>query len=242
MNQKVTALLVSAVFITAIIAIVANAQMAYAGKAAKTNGIKFNKNNFSDPLNIDNKYFPLVPGTTFNYHGMTDDIPTTDVFTVTSETKTVDGITARVIHDNAYEDGELVESTDDWFAQDDNGNVWYIGEFTTDIESESHEGSWEAGVHGGKPGIFMEANQMVGDIYQQEFLKGVAEDRAEIVSLTDHVCVEFGCFDNVLVTKETTPLEPDIEEHKFFAPGVGDIQELVVRDGAEESELVSIES
>jgi hypothetical protein len=95
-------------------------------------------------------------------------------------------------------------------------------------------------VKGGKPGIFMEANPQVGDTYQQEFSKGIAEDQAEIVSLTDSVCVPYGCFTNVLETKETTPLEPGVEEHKFFAPGVGDIKEQLVKGGSEILELTKI--
>jgi hypothetical protein len=242
MNRKITAITLSAVIVTAIGALVAFTQFASVSGAIDTNGIKFQKKNFSDPLNIDNPYFPLVPGTTFIYNGTTDGEPSSDVFIVTNEIKDVDGITARVVHDNAYENGELVEFTDDWFAQDDNGNVWYMGEFTTEVETGSHEGSWEAGVHGSKPGIFMEANPQVGDSYQQEFGRGVAEDSAEIVSLTDSVCVTYGCFDNVLETRETTPLEPTVEEHKFFAPGVGDIKELVTKGGSEVLELTDITS
>jgi hypothetical protein len=95
-------------------------------------------------------------------------------------------------------------------------------------------------VNGAKPGIFMEANPKVGDTYQQESAKGIAEDRAEIVSLTDSVCVPYGCFNNVLETKETTPLEPGVEEHKFFASDVGDIKELLTSGGSEILELTKI--
>jgi hypothetical protein len=226
--------------VSAIVVVAANAQLASAGGAAKTNGIKFDKNNFSDSLNIDNKYFPLKPGTTFIYQGTKEGEKASDKFIVTDRTKDVNGITARVVRDNAYVNGKLEEFTDDWFAQDDNGNVWYMGEFTTEVETGSNEGSWEAGVNGGKPGIFMEANPQVGDNYQQEFAKGIAEDRAEIVSMTDSVCVPYGCFKNVLETRETTPLEPDVEEHKFFAPGVGDIKEMLTSGGSEILELTKI--
>jgi len=235
------ALSLAAVMITAI-AVVANTQFASAGGASNTNGIKFDKHNFSNSLNIDNKYFPLKPGTTFVYNGTTEGVPSSDVFIVTDQTKKVDHITARLVQDFAYEDGQLAEFTDDWFAQDDDGNVWYMGEFTTVVETNSHEGSWEAGKHGGKPGIFMEANPKVGDIYQQEFRRGVAEDSAEIASVTESVCVQYGCFDNVLMTTETTPLEPGLEEHKFFAPGVGDIQELVTQGGSEILKLTNIDT
>jgi len=233
----------AAVMVTAIAVVVANAQFASAGGAANTNGIKFDKHNFSDSLNIDNIYFPLEPGTTFVYNGTKEGETASDVFIVTDQTKDVNGITARVVRDNAYQNGELAEFTDDWFAQDDDGNVWYMGEFTTDVtENNSHEGSWAAGVHGGKPGIFMEANPKVGDSYQQEFARGIAEDRAEIVSITDSVCVPYGCFTNVLETKETTPIEPTVEEHKFFAPGVGDIKEQLFSGGSEILELTNIDT
>jgi hypothetical protein len=245
MDTRTKTFMLAAMIAAATIAgIVANGQLASAGGGPNnTNGIKFNKKNFSDPLNIDNKYFPLKPGTTFTYEGTKEGEPQSDELIVTDRTKDVDGITARVVRDNAYENGKLVEFTDDWYAQDDDGNVWYMGEFTNELENGkvvSTEGSWEAGVKGGKPGIFMEANPQVGDTYQQEFSKGIAEDQAEIVSLTDSVCVPYGCFTNVLETKETTPLEPGVEEHKFFAPGVGDIKEQLVKGGSEILELTKI--
>ena len=242
MDSRTKTFLLTAMITGATIAgIVANGQLASAGGGANnTNGIKFNKKNFSDSLNIDNKYFPLKPGTTFIYEGTKEREPQSDQFIVTNRTKDVDGITARVVRDNAYEKGKLVEFTDDWFAQDNNGNVWYMGEFTTEVETNSTEGSWEAGVKGGKPGIFMEAKPQLGDTYQQEFSKGIAEDRAEIVSLTDSVCVPYGCFKNVLETRETTPIEPGVEEHKFFAPGVGDIKEQLFSGGSEILELTKI--
>jgi hypothetical protein len=243
MNRKILTLSLSAVMVAAIAVVAANAQLASAGGgAANTNGIKFDKKNFSNSLNIDNKYFPLKPGTTFTYQGTKEGEQAGDKFIVTDRTKDVNGITARVIRDNAYENGKLTEFTDDWFAQDDDGNVWYMGEFTTEVETGSNEGSWEAGVNGGKPGIFMEANPKVGDNYQQEFAKGIAEDRAEIVSITDSVCVPYGCFTNVLETKETTPIEPTVEEHKFFAAGVGDIKEQLVSGGEEILELTKIKN
>ena len=241
MNSRTKTFMLAAMIAAATIAgIVANGQFASAAPGANTNNIVFDKRNFSNSLNIDNKYFPLKPGTTFTYLGTTEGERASDEFTVTDRTKDVNGITARVVRDNAYEKSKLVEFTDDWFAQDDNGNVWYMGEFTNEVETGSNEGSWEAGVKGGKPGIFMEANPQVGDTYQQEFSKGIAEDRAEIVSLTDSVCVPYGCFNNVLETKETTPIELGVEEHKFFAPGVGDIKEQLVKGGSEILELTKI--
>ncbi len=133
--------------------------------------VTFSQSNFHNPLNIDNKYFPLVPGTTFLYKGTKDGEPSSDAFQVTNLVKVIQGISARVIHDNAYVKGKLSETTDDWFAQDDKGNVCYMGEFTTDLTNKEnhHEGFWEAGVKGSKAGIIMEAQPKVGHTYQQEF-------------------------------------------------------------------------
>jgi hypothetical protein len=154
----------------------------------------------------------------------------------------IDGVETRVIHDTLYVKGKVSEVTDDWFAQDNEGNVWYFGEFTTDIESGSHEGSWEAGVHGAKPGIIMESQPKVGDTYNQEVAKGVAEDKATVLSLNKSICVPYGCFSHVLETKEFTPLEPGVVDHKFYAPGVGDIKEVTVKGGSEELHLVDIKT
>jgi len=118
----------------------------------------FDKSNFTNPLKIDNKYLPLKPGTTLIYEGKSDGDPTRDVFVVTNDTKEIMGIPTRVVHDDGYVKGEHEETTNDWFAQDDQGNVWYMGEYTTDLSNKgSHEGSWEAGVKGAKAGIVMEA-------------------------------------------------------------------------------------
>jgi hypothetical protein len=200
----------------------------------------FNKSNFHNPLKIDNKYFPLKPGTTFVYKGSSDGEQTRDVFTVTNNIKVIIGINAREVHDKAYVNGKLEESTDDWFAQDDNGNVWYFGEFTTDLTTGSHEGSWQAGLKGAKPGIIMLAEPMVGDTYNQEVAKGVAEDKATVLSLKEKVCVPYGCFSNVLKTADFTPLEPDVLEHKFYAQGIGNIKTVQVKGGSGDEQLVQI--
>jgi hypothetical protein len=207
-------------------------------------GPSFNKNDFHHPLDISNKYFPLKPGTTLIYNGTTDKTPTRDTFVVTRQTKTILGVKTRVIRDTAFESGVMVEKTDDWFAQDDAGNVWYFGEFTTEFNPDgsvnNHTGSWQAGVNGARAGIVMEANPKVGDTYPQEFAKGVAQDKATVLSLKQSICVPFGCFKHVLEIKDFSPLEPGVVEHKFFAPGVGEIRSVLVQGGAEESHLVKI--
>jgi hypothetical protein len=243
MNTRNKLFFLALILITAAIGgIAANGESAFGGGGSRTNGIVFGKDNFSNSLNIDNKYFPLKSGTTFTYKGTSDGAPTKDVVVVTDKTKDILGVTARVVHDTVYESGKAVEVTDDWYAQDDSGNVWYLGESTKELESGSTEGSWQAGVNGAKPGIIMEANPQVGDTYYQEFLNGVAEDQATVIQLDASVCVPYGCFDNVLVTKEFTALEPDVVDHKYYAPGVGDIKEETVQGGNEILELVNIKT
>ena len=147
-RNKKSFLLLAAILVAAAIAgIAANGQSAFAGGGSRTNGIVFDKDNFSNSLNINNTRFPLKPGTTFTYKGTSDGTPTKDVVIVTDKTKDILGVTARVVHDTVYENGKAVEVTDDWYAQDDSGNVWYLGESTKDLESGSTEGSWEAGVN-----------------------------------------------------------------------------------------------
>ncbi len=193
---------------------------------------------------IDNPYFPLTPGTTFVYRGETDGVPIRNTTYVTYETKIILGITCTVVHDQAFERGVLVEDTFDWYAQDVDGNVWYFGEDTKELDENgnviSTEGSWEAGVDGAEPGIIMEANPQVGDRYYQEFYRGVAEDQAKVLELDASICVRYGCFDNVLVTKEWTRLEPGVVENKYYAKSVGLIFEVIVKGGDEQSELVRV--
>ena len=201
------------------------------------------KAKFSSPLVINNTYMPLVAGTTFIYQGTEDNKSTYEEFVVTNQTKTIQGVATRVVHDSVWTNGKLTEDTFDWFAQDDAGNVWYFGEDSSQIKNGKvvgNEGSWQAGVSGAAAGIVMEANPQVGDTYQQENAPGVAQDTATVLSLKESVCVAYGCFSNVLVTKEFSPLEPGVEENKYYAPGVGEIKSLITQGGSEVSELVNV--
>ncbi|MBI4789417.1 MAG: hypothetical protein HY782_20500 [Chloroflexi bacterium] len=203
----------------------------------------FDQAEFDRPLDIDNSYMPLEPGTTFIYEGKADGETFYETFVVTDETKTILGIKARVVRDTVWENGELVELTEDWFAQDDAGNVWYLGEFSTDYQNGKvvgHEGSWQAGVKGAEPGIVMLANPKVGDSYAQEVAPGVAEDKATVLKLNETLRVPHGRFTNVLVIKEFTPLEPGVVEHKYYAPGVGQIKTQMVKGGNEVSRLKDV--
>ena len=193
---------------------------------------------------IDNPFFPLVPNTTFIYLGTKEGSTERDEFAVTGRTKVLARVTCREVHDQVFVDGVLAEDTLDWFAQDTQGNVWYFGEDTKELDANgnvtSTEGSWQAGVNGAQPGIIMEANPRVGDTYQQEFSAGVAEDMANVVALNKTVNVPYGSFKNCLQTAEFTPLEPGALENKFYASGVGFIQGVALRGGRERLELLTI--
>jgi hypothetical protein len=193
---------------------------------------------------IDNLYMPLDPGTTLHYEGTKDGLPASDDFFVTHRTKVIVGVRCIEVRDRAFdESGDVVEETFDWFAQDRSGNVWYFGEDATEFEGGvpiSHEGSWQAGVDGAEPGIVMQARRRVGMQYRQESAPGVAEDMARTLSLDEEICVPYGCFDDVLLTKEWSPLKPGVVEHKWYAPGIGLIKAKKVKGGQEVSRLVSV--
>jgi hypothetical protein len=187
---------------------------------------------------IDNQYWPMAPGSKWVYR---EDGQRVEV-TVTDRTKEILGIAATVIHDVVAEDGELVEDTYDWYAQDKDGNIWYLGEDTKEYENgkvKSTEGSWEAGVDGAEAGILLPGEPEVGLRYRQEYYEGEAEDAGEILSLDEKAEVPFGSFDAVLMTKDTTPLEPDVLEHKFYAKGVGPVLVLAISGGSGREELLS---
>ncbi|HEV2005693.1 MAG TPA: hypothetical protein VGQ85_03690 [Candidatus Limnocylindrales bacterium] len=192
------------------------------------------------PNPIVNPYFPLRPGTTFVYDGTLAGLPQHVVTTVTATIRTIDGIPSLEVRDTLWLAGLLAEDTLDWYAQDDGGNVWYFGEDTKEYDANgnviSTAGSWLAGVNGAAPGILVEAQPRGGDTFRQEFAAGVAEDMASVMSLTKHVTVPFGSFDRVVETKEFSCIEAGLE-HKFYAPGVGNV--LVVAKG-ERLELVSV--
>ncbi len=189
--------------------------------------------NFSGPIN--NPYLPLIPGSWWRYEGDGEEI----LVEVTDETKEIMGVTCTVVRDRVYEDGEIVEDTFDWFAQDDDGNVWYFGELSQEYENGelvSLEGSWEAGKDDAQPGILMLANPQVEDVYRQEFFLGDAEDMAKVVALGEDTTIGLGDF-VTLVTEEWTPIEPDVRENKYYAMNIGTILERKP-DTGEQVELV----
>ena len=187
---------------------------------------------------VDNRFFPLVPGTTFLYE-QAGGAERVEVY-VTHETKLVMGVSCVVVRSREFDGTELVEETFDWYAQDRVGDVWYLGEDTKEYDAgavSSTAGSWEGGVDGASPGVIMRGEPRVGDAYRQEYYAGHAEDMGEVLRLADMVAVPFGSFTDVLVIKEWTPLEPGDEEEAYYAPGVGLILEV---EGDDRVELVRV--
>jgi Ca2+-binding RTX toxin-like protein len=197
---------------------------------------KFDATAFQPGTPIDNPYFPLTPGTIYRYEGEPADEEAGDQseetirFAVTYETKGVAGVTTKIVRETAWADGFLQEDTDDWFAQDVDGNVWYLGESTTSFEYDeegnfigtNNNGAWEAGVNGAVPGYIMPANPQVGDNYYQEFApNNAALDQAKVISRNKTLATELGILSNGLQSLEFTELTPGASDYKYHAPGVG---------------------
>jgi hypothetical protein len=194
---------------------------------------------------IDNEYWPMEPGTRWVYRETDEEGQELRVVvTVTSATKEVaSGVTARVVRDTVTQDGEVIEDTFDWYAQDSAGTIWYLGEETAEFEdgrATTTAGSFEAGKDGALAGVIMPGDPAVGMAYRQEYLKGVAEDNGEVLSLDEQAEVPAGHFDQALLTKDTITIEPDVLEYKLYAPGVGPVLVLGVSGGGGREELVEV--
>ncbi len=190
---------------------------------------------------IDNPYLPYAVGSRWVYEGVSDGESERIEIEVLDDTREVMGITATVVRDTVYVDDEMVEDTYDWFAQDSDGNVWYLGEDTREFEdgvAVNAEGAWEAGIDGALPGIVMPGEPSVGDAFRQEYYPGEAEDMAEILEVGVARSIAFGEFDDVVVMGHWTPLEPEVIEEKWFASGVGMIYEAKTAGGEGSAELV----
>jgi len=197
----------------------------------------FDAANFADPR--PNPWFPLEPGTQWIFEGGDEHVEVT----VTDQTRDIGGITAIVVTDQVFRNGELVEDTVDWYGIDNTGNVWYLGEVTAEYENgqvTSTAGSWETGVNGAQPGIIMLADPQPDDQYRQEYLSGEAEDLARIIGTGEAVTVPAGSYDNLLLTEEWTPLDQGVAEHKWYAQGVGFVHEETVSGGSGSLDLVEI--
>ena len=216
----------------------------------------FSPSRFVNPLEIGksispNPFFPLVAGyqwiyakTFFDEDGQ--EVTETIHVRVTDKTKLIEGVTCLVVKDVAEEEGEVIEATDDWYAQDLNGNVWYCGEIAQNFETFPEddpaepelvniEGSWKAGRDYAKPGILMFGNPEVGTVYRQEMSLGDAEDAAEIMDLAGSASVPAAeCAGDCLVSQEYSPIDPGVYEYKYYAPGVGQILAVDMEGNREE--------
>lgn len=192
-----------------------------------------------------NLYFPLIAGKTYVYEGSGEDGEKIRVVTeYTGDTKIIMGITCVIVHDQEYEDEQLIEDTYDWYAQDKEGNVWYFGEASQEIENGAvvgTSGSWEAGVDGALPGIIMLADPLPNLWYRQEYYKGEAEDVAQVLSTSTSITVPYGSFDNCLQNAEWNLLEAGVVEHKYYAPGVGLVKAIAVEGESGYEDLVEIQ-
>jgi hypothetical protein len=193
---------------------------------------------------VDNPWFPLKPGTTYTYRGDKDGQPSRDVLTVTHRTRTIEGASCVVIQDRLYLSGHLGERTTEWYSQDKQGNVWYFGENTAELDQHGRvmntTGTWRAGVNGATAGIFMFARPQVGRSAQQEFYKGQAEDHFQVLSLRASVKVPYTSSKRAMLTKEWTPLEPGTIDHKLYVRGIGTVLEQTVKGGTERAALISV--
>ena len=192
---------------------------------------------------IDNPYFPLPVGGRWVVR-VTDanGLEQRQVITVTDKTKRIaDGVDARVVHDVVSEHGQPIEITEDWYAQDKDGNVWYFGENTAEIHNGKKDtgGSFEAGAKGADAGITMLAHPEVGQTYREEYYVGHAEDRTRVLALDQQAQAPFGHFSDVLLTEDYTPVEPHVLELKLYAKGVGQVLAQTVSGGSEREELIS---
>jgi hypothetical protein len=192
---------------------------------------------------VDNPWFPLRPGSEYRYRGLKDQMKTVDVVKVTHRTKRILGVDTTVVHDVVEVNGRPEEVTDDFYAQDRHGNVWYFGEATKELDRQGHtvstEGSFQAGVNGARAGVLIPGHPKVGLAARQEFLTGQAEDHFKVLDLNTKVSVPFVSSPRALRTREWTPLEPDVVDNKYYVRGIGTVREIAVKGPVERLWLVS---
>ena len=180
-----------------------------------------------DGAEIDNPYLPFPVGATWHYEAETDEGLETIDIEVLAKTKTIEGVEATIVRDTVSLDGELTEDTWDWYAQDTEGNVWYLGEDTCEYEDDKcvdTGGSWTWGVDGALPGIVMWAEPTVdGQRYYQEYYEGEAEDVGEVTDVGLSITVAAGSFEDCIETHDTSTIERDLDEYKYYCPGVGTV-------------------
>jgi hypothetical protein len=196
---------------------------------------------------VTNPYFPLTPGRRMTYkETAADGTQTQAVIIVLDQTKKIaNGVLARVVRDTVTGNGKVVEDTFDWFAQDRDGNVWYFGEQTAEFDNGTvtgTQGSFEAGVGGALAGVAVPAHPQQGMTYRQEYYQDQAQDNGEVLSTEEFAQVPAGLFRDVLLTRDSTPLEPDLLEYKLYAKGVGAVLILHASGGGGRDELISVDT
>lgn len=191
---------------------------------------------------IDHPYLRWAPGTTYVYEKQTAEGRERIELEVARQRREILGVACTAIFETESEDGDDEEESVDWFAQDAAGNVWHFGGRSFELEDGEIVGlaeSWQAGVDGAQPGIVMLAAPTPGDVYRQEYSLAEAEDAARVLALGATAEVPHGAHTGCLLTEDFTPLEPDLREHKFYAPGIGLVLEIDLESG-ERVELVEI--
>jgi hypothetical protein len=235
-------ILISGVFAVTVVAAIAGAAFAPQARSEHDGGPPTMPPRSSFTTRVNNPWFPLLRGTRWVYTGVKDGKPTRDVVTVTQQTKTIEGVPCVAVHDRLYMRGRLEERTTDWYSQDSDGNVWYFGENTAELDAHGHvtstEGTWKAGASGAKAGIYIPGHPRLGQTGLQEFLKGHAEDHFKIIGLFGTVAPPGKA--NTLLTEEWTPLEPGVIDHKMYVRGIGTVLEQSQRGPDERNELISI--
>ena len=201
---------------------------------------EFNSNAFSSPLQIDNPYYGPPEGEIYIYEGgEVGEEPEEEIrLERLNDTRLANGVECIIQNDKVFLDDILIEDTNDWLAQDDSGNLWYFGEEVDNYDEEGNfldnDGAWEAGIDDAYPGYWLPGNPTVGQRYYQEYYPGEAEDEAEVVGLDDVVIIDLGTYENCLVTRDFTTLEPGEYELKYYAPDIG----LILEEKYEDDELV----
>jgi hypothetical protein len=195
--------------------------------------------------NIDNRQWPMTVGSRWVYRvtDMSNGSVKRQVITVTERTRVMaDGVRARVVSDVVTDHGKPTEVTEDWYAQDRRGNIWYFGEHTTAFKhgKPTNNGSWQAGIGGAMPGVALPARPKVGVAYREEYSKGVAEDQSRILALNAQVQVHAGHYKNVVLAEDFSPIEPDVSELKFYAKGSGQaVLAIDVSGDSDREELIT---
>lgn len=243
MHKTFTALALSTIVVAAVVAGETHpgAQALAGSSSAGRSAIQ--PAGFTHP--VSNPWFPLEPGTTTVLRGTDDGERLRERVRVTDRTRVIEGVSTRVVRDVLRRaDRSLAEATSDWYAADDDGNVWYFGERTATYDRHGHlqsrEGSWQAGVDGAVAGLIMPADPKATDAYRQEYWAGHAEDQAWIVGFKAGVRVPMRRFHHVLRTFEWSRLEPGVISTKIYARGVGIVRERDVSGGSETFEVVGV--